>query len=651
MAHVVKLRVKDTTASTGTGSKVLARSTLLNFRTFDAVMANGDTCDAIVVNRSANQWEHSSWKIAGVGGEPVLTRDEFKESSTGAPVHFTEGTKDVLMLYPVAGKLDFTARTLRLAPNIIDAVPGTVSTFRFYNDGAGWIGGIGISSGSVDYRSGTLHTWFVGTAPTQIAQLNNLGLGVGVNPTTRLDVLGATVSATEKIARFGNAGASRYMRLGVFAEGANQYPFIQSYHTNSDANPWKLLLNPYGREVGIGGTPGDNCILDVIGSPSYAHIRAVNYGTTGEQVSLRLNVGGRIVSQIVDYNGQYYFEVGQNVPTRFSDFDTHEWRSSGGSVRMQLTAAGLGIGRAPGAPLEAWSSAVGTGYTYMAQFGANNSVSTHTRILFGQISTNAMFLEVANQDNAKGVMHLQPFGGAVIVGGAYAIDRGQFSVQASSDGNLMSLVHNDSTGVNSHAEHRLYAGGRLVRQIVSYAGTHLHETGVGGVATRYSDFNLHLWRNNAGAEFMRLVGGNLGIGGAPGGPYKLDVIYSDPSPVGVRVANGNLGNAAGASLLVDLSSVPNGYGAFRIRKNVSNPIVELTTGPGVTGGTVIQGIGVAITNLGNQLWFKVENSGQMYLANTADPGVNPGTGGYLFVVGGALKWRGSSGTVTTIANA
>lgn len=651
MAHVIKLRVKDTTASTGTGSKVLARSTTLNFRTFDAVMANGDTCDAIVVNRSANQWEHSSWTIAGVGGEPVLTRLEFKESSTGAPVHFTEGTKDVLMLYPVAGKLDFTARTLKLAPNIIDPVPGTVSAFRFYDDGAGWVGGIGISGGSVDYRSGTHHTWFVGSTPTQVAQISNLGLGIGVTPTTRLDVLGSTIGVTENIVRIGNASASRYMRMGVLADSSNQYPFIQSYHTNNDALVWKLLLNPYGREVGIGGSPGDSCLLDVIGSPSYAHIRAVNYGTTGQQVSVRLNVGGRIVSQIVDYNGQYYFEVGQNLLTRYSDFNEHQWRSNGGVVRMQLTAAGLGIGRNPGAPLDVWPSLVGSGYFQVAQFGTYNNVglSTHTRMLFGQLATNSMFLEVADQTNAKGVLTLQPFGGVVIVGGSYAADRGQFSVQANYAGNLLSLIHNDSTDVSAHAEFRMYVGGKYTRRLASYNGSWLQENGF-GITTRYSDFDTHYWRNNAGITAMTLVGGNLGIGNAPG-PYKLDIIYSQASSGDVRVANGSLDNAAGAAFLVDLSSVPWGYGGFRIRKNAGNPVVELTTGPGVSGGMVIQGIGVAITSLANQIWMKVEASGQIYVANSANPGVIPGGGGYLFADGGALKWKGSAGTVTTIANA
>ena len=225
MAHVVKLRVKDTTASTGTGAKVLARTSLLNFRTFDSVMANGDTCDAIVVNRSADQWEHSSWTIAGVGSEPVLTRLEFKESSTGTPVYFTEGTKDVLMLYPVAGKLDFTARTLKLAPNIIDGTPGMATAFRFYDDGNGWIAGIGISAGSVDIRSGEkLNLWSGQTGNQRnTVRINQSGLSIavgaavaaGIEPAAALHVVnrGGAPSAiittsTNTAVRIGPVGAA-----------------------------------------------------------------------------------------------------------------------------------------------------------------------------------------------------------------------------------------------------------------------------------------------------------------------------------------------------------------------------------------------------------------------------------------------------------
>jgi hypothetical protein len=46
------------------------------------------------------------------------------------------------------------------------------------------------------------------------------------------------------------------------------------------------------------------------------------------------------------------------------------------------------------------------------------------------------------------------------------------------------------------------------------------------------------------------------------------------------------------------------------------------------------------------------DSAKIFVANTtAAPGSNPVSGGFLYVESGALKYRGSSGTVTTIANA
>jgi hypothetical protein len=47
----------------------------------------------------------------------------------------------------------------------------------------------------------------------------------------------------------------------------------------------------------------------------------------------------------------------------------------------------------------------------------------------------------------------------------------------------------------------------------------------------------------------------------------------------------------------------------------------------------------------------VTSGGLLLVANATAPGSNPTGGGYLYVESGALKYRGSSGTVTTIANA
>jgi len=48
---------------------------------------------------------------------------------------------------------------------------------------------------------------------------------------------------------------------------------------------------------------------------------------------------------------------------------------------------------------------------------------------------------------------------------------------------------------------------------------------------------------------------------------------------------------------------------------------------------------------------KLDLQGIAYIANTTAPGSNPSGGGYLFVESGALKYRGSSGTVTTLGAA
>jgi hypothetical protein len=58
----------------------------------------------------------------------------------------------------------------------------------------------------------------------------------------------------------------------------------------------------------------------------------------------------------------------------------------------------------------------------------------------------------------------------------------------------------------------------------------------------------------------------------------------------------------------------------------------------------------AVSNLG--LWGSSYGGGVQvaFVANaTTAPTTNPVGGGVLFAVAGALKWRGSSGTVTTVA--
>ena len=700
MAHVVKLRVKDTTASTGTGTKVLARTSTLNFRTFDAVMANGDTCDAIVINRSANQWEHSSWTIVGVGGEPALTRLEFKESSTGAPVLFTEGVKDVLMLYPVAGKLDFTARTLKLAPNIIDGTPGTTSAFRFYDDGNGWIGGIGISSGSVDYRSGTSHTWFGGTAPSQIAQLNSTGFGIGVVPTTRLDVMGTTLSSNEVLARIGNASGSRYLKLGILAYFGNQAPYIQSYHTNSDANPWSLLLNPNGGNVGIGTSqPADN--LHVSSPSNGGRMFVGENGGARRGLLLAATTGGELASG-----------------TPYARIEAFNY-ATGLGMPLILNPGGGFVGIGVSNPVFGLSLKTGDANIFLAA-GSTRGV---------RIVTNSIECAIEGVD-ATGIVSFQSLrlkGSSLSLSSLsgdkmFITDTGVGIGGLASAGYLLDVHGNPELKVRfknwgttgAAIEFIQDVGGRYVHRGVNYDGRYLREYGT-FVETRLSDFDVHNWRNNSGATLMMLTANGLGVGTVPG--VTLDVFSGAVTTAYHPIVNLGVWNAAAGAAFTRMYIGQTGVNAmfFEVaNKNNVKGIVNLqpfgglvSIGPYLNTGdqfsvqadydghlnstiynhsignasaakfnmTVrdrhvsrmlyykdqwMQEKGIGVTQFYSEFdtHFWRSNAGTdkmilhpnpvLWLGNTGGDPVTPGGGGYLYIVGGALKYKGSSGTVTTL---
>jgi len=60
-----------------------------------------------------------------------------------------------------------------------------------------------------------------------------------------------------------------------------------------------------------------------------------------------------------------------------------------------------------------------------------------------------------------------------------------------------------------------------------------------------------------------------------------------------------------------------------------------------TNGNLLHGMTAAATGAAKTI----------HLANATVPTGNPSGGGVIYVENGALKYRGSSGTVTTIANA
>jgi hypothetical protein len=144
-----------------------------------------------------------------------------------------------------------------------------------------------------------------------------------------------------------------------------------------------------------------------------------------------------------------------------------------------------------------------------------------------------------------------------------------------------------------------------------------------------SEPTLGLYRSGAGK--LSIMGGNVGIGTTQP-TVKLDVI-------------GQIAVRAGGDFPLIYFQNDSGTSSFAIQN---------TGGPGTNQVDINNGK-LVIDNSGNVGIGTTDQFGDgvkvIGIANaTTVPTSNPSGGGVLYVDGGALKYRGSSGTVTTIAN-
>lgn len=98
MAQIVADRIKETTTTTGTGTIDLAGA-VTGFRTFNDVMATGDTCYYAIVGRAgiASEWEVGLGTFTDATPDTLARTAIRASSNAGAAVDFSAGTKDVFI--------------------------------------------------------------------------------------------------------------------------------------------------------------------------------------------------------------------------------------------------------------------------------------------------------------------------------------------------------------------------------------------------------------------------------------------------------------------------------------------------------------------------------------------------------------------------
>ena len=147
------------------------------------------------------------------------------------------------------------------------------------------------------------------------------------------------------------------------------------------------------------------------------------------------------------------------------------------------------------------------------------------------------------------------------------------------------------------------------------------------------------WFDGAGGTRMTLNSTGLGVGTSPS--YNIDVLGATLPTVSVR---STLAGASNARLYLECAGANSGH----ITYNRSLQALQL----GANGGTTAQVTLDSVGNVGIGVsTFGTSAAKVLGLADATAPSTSPAGMGQLYVESGALKFRGSSGTITTIAAA
>ncbi len=124
MAFVIKDRVRETTATTGTGTVTLAGA-VSGYQAFSAI-GNGNTTYYCIAGQGTNEWEVGIGTYTSAG--TTLSRTTVLSSSnSGSLVPFSAGTKDVFVTQPASRAV--------FQDDLLDASTGNNFTAKSYNSG------------------------------------------------------------------------------------------------------------------------------------------------------------------------------------------------------------------------------------------------------------------------------------------------------------------------------------------------------------------------------------------------------------------------------------------------------------------------------------------------------------------------------------
>jgi len=557
----------------------------------------------------------------------------YVEFSAPRIVEASTNTASTVVLRDGSGNFSAGTITANLTGNITGTAP------------AGTLTGTTLASNVVSSSLtsvGTLSTLTVSgnltvDTNTLVVDATNNRVGVGtVSPASALEVNGAvrTGADASSVSLYTNTGWRHTGSSGLYID-ANQGGAANSvFIRNGSGFTTQLTLDASGN-LGLGTTPN----TWATGTEAVQIGRATalwNPDSASSSILLTNAYNDGAYKYINTAAASYYRQNGA----------AHEWHSAASGTAgntiaftqaMTLDASGrLGIGvTSPGVALDVQNvsttqiRAVMTGVngaeTRMLGDTLSGAIGTYSNHEFA-IKTNALTVAVFSTSGNLG-LGVTPSAWSSIQGGAF---------QTSGAGAIWSTGVTDvflSQNAFFNGSYR-YVSTNAASAYRQLAGVHQWFTAPSGTAGNAISFT----------QAMTLdASGNLGIGiaspstriHAVGGNIRLD-----------STSDGNNG-----ILQIRDTAASTVLGAYALSTAAWFGVTEAKPLIFFTSGTERARIDSAGNLLVGMTAIATSSAKTLHLANATVPTANPTGGGVLYVEAGALKYRGSSGTITTIANA
>jgi hypothetical protein len=454
-----------------------------------------------------------------------------------------------------------------------------------------------------------------------------------------------------------------YNRVGTFALTANGVQF-DAFDQNSAAAQRSYMWLSGGSEqmrltsTGLGiGTSSPNYKLDVQDASSGAvRIRTTSSGNAN--LIIQTVAGGTAAIDLENAAGINRILGGLGGTSNLS-FHTS------GSERMRLDSSGnLGIGTSsPTAKLDVQ----GIGHFYSGATGTFNHLNV------GRTTSEArVAVAAATNDFLTGMVAGDTAFYSVSTGNAwYGTASTGVAIFTTNNTERMRLDASGNLGVGTSSPVvKLHVNSAAIDEVARFEGTgnpyiSVYDSGtrqlyLGSIGASEVDIwvetnkNLRFGTNDT--ERMRLdASGNLGLGVTPSAwASGAKALQFDSYSALFESVVGRTSLAFNAR---ESSSGSYNYlqaEAASMYQQVSGKHEWYTAPSGTAGNAISFTQALTLDADGNLLLGGTSTPGAkvMYIANaTTVPASNPTGGGVLYVEAGALKYRGSSGTVTTIANA